>query len=162
MADIKSRMDNVRAQYRQMRGHRWPLGALECLNLIEECHDSLGKAAEYFGVERDNSILTLLMARVLFGEPGRGRQVKDWTRVQLYHLGKAYWCLKTENLRLGDAKIAKMICRQQPERFGKEPEVVRKQLRQAKTMFFREIGPDEEEDDALIEKMRLAFERVGK
>jgi hypothetical protein len=162
MADIKSRMDTVRARYRQVRGYRWPLGGLEGLDLIKECHDALVRAAEYFGVERKDSMLTLLMAHVLFGESGRGRQVKDWTRVQLYHLGKAYWCLKTENWRLGDGKIAKLICREQAERFGENPELVRKQLAQAKLMFFREISPDKEEDNALIEKIRLAFERVRK
>jgi hypothetical protein len=162
MADIKSRLATVRAQYRQTLGLRFPLGALDCLNLMSECHDSLREAAEYFGVAQDERLLTLLMAQVLFGEPGPGRQVKDWTREKLYHLGKAYWCLKTENRRLGDAKIAKLICGQQAERFGKDPEVIRKQLREAKVMFFREIGPDEEEDDALIEKINLAFRKAWK
>jgi hypothetical protein len=102
MADIKSRMQTVRALYRE-----------NPYELRPEASRALAEAEKYFGVDLtrrkdlppsvlesaryyDAVVLARLMAEVLFGRPGRGRQTKDWSEGKLYNLGQVYFYVKKE------------------------------------------------------------------
>ena len=90
MVDIESRKATVRALYRESPHELRP-----------EASRALAEAEKYFGVGptrrkdlppnileaaryHDVVILARLMAEVLFGRPGRGRQTKDWSEGKLY------------------------------------------------------------------------------
>jgi hypothetical protein len=109
MADIKSRMETVRALYRE-----------NPYELRPEASRALAEAEKYFGVDLtrrkdlppsvlesaryyDAVVLARLMAEVLFGRPGRGRQTKDWSEGKLYNLGQVYFYVKKRSrpLRTG-------------------------------------------------------------
>jgi hypothetical protein len=181
MGDIESRKATVRAQYEK-----------DFEALLLRSGKALDKAAKYFGVEPSGrllkeaegekdpllrtkkkqeanayvtSLLAHLMAEVLFGKPGRSRQIKDWTDDKLRHLGRVYWYLATAHPQLRDPKIAKMISERDVRWFGDDPERIRQRLPKAKRIFYEECAQDvedgyvrgETEDVAVLKRMGLSW-----
>ena len=146
MADIKSRMETVRALYRE-----------NPYELRPEASRALAEAEKYFGVDPtrrkdlppsvlesaryyDVVVLARLMAEVLFGRPGRGRQTKDWSEGKLYNLGQAYFYVKKKKPALKDRQIAEIFAEQHSDEFGKngfgkDAELIRQRLPAAKRVF---------------------------
>jgi hypothetical protein len=143
MVDIESRKATVRALYRESPHELRP-----------EASRALAEAEEYFGVGptrrkdlppnileaaryHDVVILARLMAEVLFGRPGRGRQTKDWSEGKLYILGQAYFYVKRKKPTLKDRQIAEIFAGQHSDDFGKngfgkDAELIRQRLPAAK------------------------------
>jgi hypothetical protein len=113
MVDIESRKATVRALYRESPHELRP-----------EASRALAEAEKYFGVGptrrkdlppnileaaryHDVVILARLMAEVLFGRPGRGRQTKDWSEGKLYILGQAYFYVKKRSRPLRTGRLRK-------------------------------------------------------
>jgi len=146
MVDIESRKATVRALYRESPHELRP-----------EASRALAEAEEYFGVGptrrkdlppnilevaryHDVVILARLMAEVLFGKPGRGRQTKDWSEGKLYILGQAYFYVKRKKPALKDRQIAEIFAGQHSDDFGKngfgkDAELIRQRLPAAKRVF---------------------------
>jgi hypothetical protein len=110
------------------------------------------------------------MAEVLFGKPGRGRQVRDWTDDKLRRLGKTYWHTVTYQpptknpKKLRDGAVAKLISERDSRWFGKDPERIRRQLPKAKRIFYEECVKDIEDgcfpgddDPAILKKMGVSL-----
>ena len=124
MADIKSRMASVRGKYRQA-------DVIEILGW----DDALKQAAAYFG-HNDCETLAIIMAHVLFGRPGRGRQVKEWTEIRLIELGEACLRLKKET-GFKDRRIAELLSK--TGQFGKDVEAIRQRLPEAKRLYVEDV-----------------------
>jgi hypothetical protein len=146
MVDIESRKATVRALYRESPHELRP-----------EASRALAEAEKYFGVGptrrkdlppnileaaryHDVVILARLMAEVLFGRPGRGRQTKDWSEGKLYILGQAYFYVKKKKPALKDRQIAEIFAGQHSDEFGKngfgkDAELIRQRLPAAKRVF---------------------------
>jgi hypothetical protein len=161
MGDIKSRMETVRAQSRR---HRF--------NTPDEWLGALKRAEEYFdcrifGEKYDQAAalrLAIAMAQVLFGRPGRGRQIKDWTEDKLRLLGRGLFYRRfysKSGARLRDAQYARLVSEERPPRFGANPELIRQKLPAARRAFIRHCAevaisayPDDE-DRGLLREMGL-------
>jgi hypothetical protein len=158
VADIESRKATVRAQ---------DAGRFGLLDGSKESHErfsrqwsALQKAGKYFGYDvafddssgrrntkREHHIehLAMLMAEVLFGRPGRGRQVRDWTEKKLHRLGWTYYYTKRGNPGLKDSQIVNLIISKDSHaEFGKDAERLRQRLHAAKRAFFEECAANED------------------
>ena len=140
MADLKTRMKTVRALFHQHVGGK--TNNAEYDKWYAECLASLRQAEKYFGFKKPTppedeagreayeDLLLFAMAQILFGKPGRGRQVKEWTDGKLHLLKFAHGLLRGRGL--SDAQIAQQLCEWDPDRFGRDPERIRKLLPRAK------------------------------
>jgi hypothetical protein len=150
VVDIESRKATVLAHFKQAPFEP----RIEAIRAFHE-------AAKYFGLKQDfddlereiggskssegwrerserraalTSQLAHLMAEVLFGKPGRGRQVKDWTEQKLYALGRAHAHFRSVS-DATDAQFAEMLSKNRWRIFGKDPEAIRQRLPTAKRLF---------------------------
>ena len=149
MANINSRKETVRALYQQNPSELRP-----------EALRALKRAEEYFGYPfskpekgvppdllekfqyRDLVILARMMAEVLFGKPGRGRQIKDWDEGKLHALGQVYFYIKKKKPAFRDRQIAEIFAEQYSDEFGKngfgkDAELIRQRLPAAKRAFVK-------------------------
>jgi hypothetical protein len=109
------------------------------------------------------------MAEVLFGRPGRGRQVKDWDEAKLHALGRVYFYIKKKKPAFSDRQIAEIFAEQHSDEFGKngfgkDAELIRQRLPAAKRTFVECcVGRGSsyvsdvfwEEEVYILEKMRV-------
>ena len=81
-------------------------------------------------------------SEVLFGKPGRGRQIKDWDEGKLHALGQVYFYIKKKKPAFRDRQIAEIFAEQYSDEFGKngfgkDAELIRQRLPTAKRAFVK-------------------------